>query len=447
MTTAAPVREVNYPGKPYVQTHPDRLAVIARLFGHETQDVASCRMLEIGCGDGTNLIGMASTLPSAEFVGVDLSASSIECGKQLARQAGVKNITLLAMDLCEFAEGEFDYIVAHGVYSWVPVPVRDALLRVCSQRLAKNGVAMISYAAYPGGFIEQLVRAPMRFHARGIADPKEKVDAARSFASTVIQHSRSPALRALYTEELARIPSGDAFFLHDQLGEIYNPSYFTEFVQHAASHGLRYLAEANLGDADLGALGTAGVDLDAVPEVRKFAAGDRIAAEQYLDFLRCRRFRQTILCRDEVSVASEPDASALQGCHAAAPPYLSGEKTGVAALDAAWPGFVPCCQLRANTALLGLFAAGKIDVRTVPPSLDDGSAARPRATALARAQAEAGVPLTNLLHHEVTIEDAFTRKLTTVLDGRRTRVELIKQAGPDIERILKMLANHALLRA
>jgi SAM-dependent methyltransferase len=436
VTTAASVREVAYPGKPYVQTHPDRLAVIARLFGRGTQDVAACRMLEIGCGDGTNLIGMASILPGAEFVGVDLSASSIESGKQLARQAGVKNVTLLAMDLCDFADGEFDYIVAHGVYSWVPVPVRDALLRVCTQRLAKNGVAMISYAAYPGGYIEQLVRAPMRFHARGFDDPKEKFDAARSFASTVMQHSRSPALRALFTEELGRIPPGDAFFLHDQLGEIYNPSYFTEFVEHAASHGLRYLA-----------LGTAGVDLDALPEVRKFAGGDRIAAEQYLDFLRCRRFRQTILCRDDVSVSSAPDSSALQGCHAAAPVYLSGEKTGEPALDAAWPGFVPCCQLRANGALLELFAAGKIDVRTVPPSLDDGSAARPRATALARAQAEAGAPLTNLLHHEVKIEDAFTRKLVTMLDGRRTRAELIKQAGPDIDRILKMLANHALLRA
>ena len=410
-------------------------------------------MLEIGCGDGANLVGMASTLPGAEFVGVDLSVSSIESGKPLARQAGVKNVTLLAMDLCELAEGEFDYgmfdyIVAHGVYSWVPVPVRDALLRVCSERLAKNGVAMISYAAYPGGFIEQLVRAPMLFHARGFADPKEKVCAGRALGETMMKHSRSPALRALYTEEWAKIPASDGFFLYDQLVEAYSPIYFTEFVQHAASHRLRYLAEANLGDADLGALGTAGVDPDALPEVRKFAAGDRIAAEQYLDFLRCRRFRQTILCRDDASVSSGPDASALQGCHAAAPVYLSGEKTGVAALDAAWPGFVPCCQLRANTALLGLFAAGKIDVRTVPPpSLDDGSAARPRATALARTQAEAGVPLTNLLHHEVTIEDAFTRKLITMLDGRRTRVELIKQAGPDIDRILKMLANHALLRS
>jgi len=219
------------------------------------------------------------------------------------------------------------------------------------------------------------------------------------------------------------------------------------------------LGEANLGEADLGLWGTVGVDPAAAQEVRRFAASDRIAAEQYLDFLRCRRFRQTILCRAGRVVLKEPDASALDGCFAAAPPYLSGaggSNTGLAALDAAWPGFVPCAELHADELLLRLFASGRIDVRTVPPLLDGGGAARPRATALARVQAASGKPLTNLLHHAVHIEDEFTRTFLTMLDGRRTRRELVREIArrasgesiaPEIDRILAMLGNHALLRA
>lgn len=448
MTTAVPLSsydQVAYPGKPYLQTHPDRLAVIARLFGFRTHDVAACRMLEIGCGDATNLIGMAALLPGAKFVGIDLSESAIARGQSLARQAGLKNVTLIPMDLSDFSQGHFDYIVAHGLYSWVPAPVRNRLMEVCAQRLRPQGVAMISYAAYPGGFIEQLIRAPMLFHSAQIPNPKQKVDAARSFAQWFVQHAPSGAVGALYREEWGKIAlNRDSFLLHDQLGPHYTPVYFTEFIRHAAQHGLRYLGEANLGEI-------------ADPAARKLAGSDRIAAEQYSDFLRSRRFRQTILCREDASILDEPDASALGGCYASAPCYLADGNANLPALEAAWPSFVPCEELHAGEALLRLFAAGRIDLRTVPPPLDDGRASRPRATALARAQAALHQPVTNLLHHEVTIEDEFTRKLLTMLDGRRTRRELIdelaRRSKPqqdiarEITRILAMLAQHALLLA
>jgi SAM-dependent methyltransferase len=428
MTPVVSDVEIAYPGKPYVQTHPDRLAVIARLFGHAACDVATARVLEIGCGDATNLIGMASTLPDAYFTGVDLSESAIERGADLARHAGIRNVTLRAMDLCDFAEGQFDYIVAHGVYSWVPEPVRQALLRVSSERLAPGGVAMVSYAVYPGGFLEQFIRAPMLFAAASFDTPQEKIAVARKFAQAVAARTQSPAVRALFDEEWKKIPSIDGFFLHDQLGEEYTPVYFAEFIRQAAAHGLHYLGEANLGDADLGAF----------PEARGVGATDRIATEQAVDFLRCRRFRQTILCREEARLT--PTASALDGLYAAAPAYRG--KSGVEALDAAWPGFVACAGLHADDLLLGLYAAGKIELRSAPPPIADKHAPRPRTTALARAQAEMGRPLTNLLHHEVTIEDAPTRQFISKLDGRRTRGEF----GKGGEHLLAMLAGHALLR-
>jgi SAM-dependent methyltransferase len=465
MATAPPhlPETIPYPGKPYLQTHPDRLAVVARLFGVGTSDVSSCRVLEAGCGDGANLIAMAASLPGAEFTGIDLSESSIARGVALARQTGVKNVKLIVMDLCEMnsfeldaSRQDFDYIVAHGVYSWVPQPVRDRLIELCAQRLGENGVAMISYATYPGGLVEQLIRDPMLFHARHFTQEKDKVDAARAFIQMTLKHAPSSALGALYQEEWDKIATNvDGFLLHDQLVEEYQPVYFIDFVRHAAAHGLQYLGEATLGDADLGARGTVGVDPAVAADVRRFAANDRVAAEQYLDFLRCRRFRQTILCRAEATVLKEPDASALRGCYAAAPSYL-GSSTGLPALDAAWPGFVRCEELDADEAVLRLFAAGRIDVRTVPPLLDGGGSTRPRVTALARVQAASGGPITNLLHHQVTIEDELTRTFLTKLDGRRTRREVIEETARhvrlgekvplEIDRILALLGRHALLR-
>jgi SAM-dependent methyltransferase len=413
---------IPYLGKPYAQTHPDRLAVIARLFGHRTHDVATCRMLEIGCGDGTNLIGIASSLPDAHFVGIDLSNSAIAQGRQLARQAGIKNVQLTAIDLCDYKDQAFDYIVAHGVYSWVRAPIRDALIKLCAQSLTASGVAMISYATYPGGFVEQLIRAPMLFRAATFTTPDEKIEAARAFASRVANSVPTPALRDLFKEELAKIPPVDGFLLYDQLVEEYAPVYFTEFTRHAAAHGLKYLAEAG-GDS----------------------VNTEIATEQCLDFLRCRRFRQTILCRESMPLRSRP---ILEDCYAAAPPYLGSLPT-LPALDAAWPGFIPC-----DESMLPFFTAGRIELRTVPPPV--GSTERPRATALARVQADSDKPITNLLHHEVKIEDEFTRKLIAMLDGRRTRHQLIEEvakrsAAPEkvaseLDRILTMLAHHALLR-
>jgi cyclopropane fatty-acyl-phospholipid synthase-like methyltransferase len=74
MTTVYDV--VRYPGHAFPQTHPDRLAALAVLFGLDAPPPAGCRLLEIGCGDGGNLLPMAVGLPHATVVGFDTSARS-----------------------------------------------------------------------------------------------------------------------------------------------------------------------------------------------------------------------------------------------------------------------------------------------------------------------------------------------------------------------------------
>jgi tRNA G46 methylase TrmB len=113
---------VPYPSAPYPQTHPDRLATMATLFGMRPAPVERCRVLELGCNDGSNLIAMAYGLPQSQFVGIDLAERPIAKGKATIEALGLTNLTLHCLDLRHMPSdlGRFDFILAHGVYSWVP---------------------------------------------------------------------------------------------------------------------------------------------------------------------------------------------------------------------------------------------------------------------------------------------------------------------------------------
>jgi len=137
---------VPYNSQPASQTHPDHLAALATLFGLSPAPVEKCRVLELGCGNGANLIPMALTFPGSRFAGVDLAGVPIAAAQALAVELGLENIVFQQLDIMDLDPGfgEFDYIVAHGVYSWVPPAVRDKLMAICRANLAPNGVSLLS---------------------------------------------------------------------------------------------------------------------------------------------------------------------------------------------------------------------------------------------------------------------------------------------------------------
>ena len=121
---------VLYPGAAHTQTHPDHLATLAGLFGMKPAPLDRCRVLEIGCTDGGNLIPMAHGLPDADFTGIDIGTRSLAAGRDCIGALALKNIRLLELDILDVPEdfGAFDYIIAHGIYSWVPAAVREKIL-------------------------------------------------------------------------------------------------------------------------------------------------------------------------------------------------------------------------------------------------------------------------------------------------------------------------------
>jgi SAM-dependent methyltransferase len=173
---------VPYWGHPYRESHPDQLATVARLFGLTTPAVDKARVLELGCASGANLIPAAVSVPGATFLGIDLSLRQIDEGRRTIAALGLANIELVqgSIDTIGAEHGQFDYIICHGVYSWVPRNIQDHILRVCSRNLAAEGIAYVSYNTYPGWFMRGMVRRMMGFHARRFADPATQLEQARA---------------------------------------------------------------------------------------------------------------------------------------------------------------------------------------------------------------------------------------------------------------------------
>lgn len=465
---------LSYDEHPYLsdailQTHPMRLAALAHLHGMDPAPPVSCRVLEIGCGDGGNLLPIADVFPDATFVGVDSAASAIRRGRKAVEELGLSNLTLLESDLRDLDADRYDYIIAHGVYSWVPADVRDALLRVIGERLAENGVAYVSYNLLPGWHVDRISRDLMRFHLQGIEDPNKQIEQGKAFLNLAAQACTDPtSYHAVLEDEIERL-SGfpDWFLLHDHLGEHTTPVYFRDFAAHAASHGLSFLTEA-----DFETTTTFGIRSEVAPTLEPLS-GDRILFQQYLDYLRGGRFRRTLLCRTDAKHAESPQR--LEGLLIAAPiksrPIGSGPavrvdglrgqsirtdqpvvKSVLERIGQSWPRGVAYDELlelggRESAGLiLSLLGNAFLELRFVDPPVRTDVSDRPLATRVARRQARESTHVTSAFHRGILIDDERRRRLIQQLDGDRTLEDLTSQFacdGVDVERIASFLRTFA----
>jgi len=478
---------IAYAARSHAASHPDHLATLATLFGLAPPPVASCRVLEFGCNDGANLLPIAAALPAGEFVGCDVSARAIDAARRAVAELGLTNVTLLQQDLRELpAElGAFDYMIAHGIYSWVPAPVRDALLRLAAQRLTPNGVLFVSYNVYPGCHVRQAAWEMLHFHVDRIADPRARLEAARSLANILAEPGPTQnQIDAMLRNELKRLAEqSDSALFHDDLAEPNEPLYFHEFVAHAERHGLKFVAEAKLS-----MMTSVGLS----PHVQQLLAGlDRLGREQYLDFARMRRFRQSLLCRGESATGFALARERIATMHASATTPLlraavdgktfGAEGSGDTAMARAmlqWlveiaPRAAAVDEIKARLAnrawsssmahasVEGLLAdacfAGAVQLHVHPPTLAIAAGERPLASPIVRWQAARQEQVTNLRHETMMLKDPAARRLLAVLDGSRTRAELADTvdigasdalaAEHRVDEYVRQFAKHGLLIA
>jgi SAM-dependent methyltransferase len=225
--------EVPYSSFTFPQTRPDRLATLGAFHGLNTASPDKCRVLELGCGDGTNLISFAYILPNSEFVGIDLSATHIEKAEKTAQELGLSNLTFLKEDVMDFSRerfGEFDFIIAHGLFSWVPDFVREKVLQIYAECLTEDGVGYISYNAYPGCHIRQMIWHMMQFHTEKIEDPMAKVNHGVNFLNFLVAASPTDSLyQTMIKTELSQFAERTAEnIFHDDFASLNQPFYFHE---------------------------------------------------------------------------------------------------------------------------------------------------------------------------------------------------------------------------
>ena len=316
--------EVPYESRPFPQTHPGRSAALARLFGLAPPNVATARILELGCASGGNLIPLASAFPQASFLGVDLSPLQIASGRARIAELGLTNVTLANQSIMELSEahGAFDYIVCHGVYSWVPAPVREAILRVAAERLTPAGVAYVSYNVHPGWRLRGVLREAMLFHIEGETIPAQRVSKARAFLNHLAEITDGGTAYGQMLRAEARAIAGQAdyYILHDYLEYTNEPCYVGDFLERAKSAGLSYLTDANLNVTIAESFGPEKGSL-----LRELSGNRLDRMEQYIDFLTGRTFRQSLLVRatQEHAIVRMLDPGRLAGLNVTAKVHLS----------------------------------------------------------------------------------------------------------------------------
>ncbi len=460
-----------YDNFPFEDTHPDWLGFVGSLFGLDAAPATRCRVLEIGCGLGGNLIGIAALLPDSEFVGVDLAAAQIERARADAAAVGLRNVRFEAMDVRALPDhwGPFDYVVCHGVYSWVSAEVQHSILAALARHLTPTGLAFISFNTLPGWHARGMLRDMVRRAVKPGPPAQMAADARRFFKFLRTHAPENSGLPTWMKAELALFePLSDRYLYFEYLVEENNPLYFQDFAADLAAHGLGYL-----GDAELAAMNPERYGAAAAEAVDAWTA-DQLEVEQLNDYLGGRYFRRALVCRAGLPLARQLDPDRLKGAwvsswftpnvDAAQVPLAGGVaatftgsdgyalstadpvlKAALLALHAAQPAALWTHEIEAETAqrlgieldaalaervrslLFDLLMHGRLLAGRWQRPIAHTVPARPMAAAVARAQcarADFDFAVTTLRHDSRGI-DKLDRALLLGMDGTRDREGLV----------------------
>lgn len=470
---------LQYENLPFWMAHPDWLHTLGVLSGIASRPVDTCRVLEIGCARGGHLIPLASLLPGAEFVGIDLAPSQIDAAREFASQLQLTNVRFEAMDVRDVpAEwGAFDYIICHGVYSWVPEDARRAILDVCARHLDEHGIAYVSYNTYPGWHARGMLRSMFALEVPP-GDPRARIDSARSFMELLGE--RVPDTLPLKTwldSELTLLSRlSDRYLYFEHLVDDNVPCYFSDFVKAANDVGLDYVTDAEILSIVPEQLGEAGARIVRERARNADQQAAHVESQQLLDLLTLRHFRRSLLVRRgspvsydfdpdrftsvivanlavnddgdveldlddgiEVSIGDDGNFQVTSGDPVAVLAPWHVARAGRHGLPVAELIDLIANQVGSDCADRVLawvrdgFLEGRLLVGTWKRPFAEELPDRPVGFVVARAQAaQPSSVVTNLRHEEVTLDD-LERSLLVAMDGTRDRLGLTAAARRDID--------------
>jgi SAM-dependent methyltransferase len=461
---------VPYPAYSFPVTHIGRLGAIGRIFGLQTAAPEHARVLELGCSSGLNTLAMAQLFPEAEFVAVDYSARQIQDAETALASTGLSNVRFIQADISALGEdlGKFDYIIIHGIYSWVPDNVKDAIFRISRDNLKPEGVAYISYNVLPGWRMRGALRDMMLMHTASIKETPAKVAQGKALIKFLAESCSDESPYGKYLrQELELLKSvDDGYIAHEFFEDENDALYFHDFLKAVASAELQYLGDAEPSTMILDNLPKAAAD------TLKSLNLNLLATEQYMDFVRNRMFRSSLLCHQGLVLSRNVDPKNLESLYVSSlvalkQPYVEGQPailvgSGGGELNVAEPvtahifsrvaalrgASKPVSEIVEETAnafaerfadkdpaavradLSRLLIQGyfkKMVDFTIGPSSCRAAAApleQPEALPLARLQASRGQRVSSP-RLEMLNTDPFVGKFITFCDGTRDRTALI----------------------
>jgi SAM-dependent methyltransferase len=472
--TATIYDEVIYPNRPMAGVTPARLAVIPALFGLDHAPPERCRVLEIAGGDGGHIIPLAALYPDAEFFGFDLAATRIEAGRRTIEALGLTNARLETIDILEAGDlGEFDYVIAHGIHTWVPLHVQEALMALIGRVLSPRGVAMVSFDCLPGCSRRRDLRDMMMIRLEGITEPRARLGEALRFLRLLVDSYDEDSVHeaSLRKEALGMLEREPQVLFHDELSDAWNPVTFTGFVEQARRHGLQYL-----GEVEPGRLQAAVPNKDSARALIEGIVPSDPALQQYADFFDLSPFRRTLLRRGGEMLDRRFDAERVRGLYVSSElrpdpeaPHMYGTPSGssievrdprlielLERMQQAWPAAIPVDGIDESLLprLLRLHLTEMALLQVGPSPFVAELSERPRVPAFARLQAAEGArEITTLTHKTFHVGDELGLYFITLLDGTRGPAELAAamagKTGAPVEAVAQQLEGHlgGLLRA
>jgi len=297
--------ELLYKSNPFNYTVPALLEANGKLYGLTPKDSRKARVLELGSSFGGNIITQALYNPEAEYVGIDLTAEQVRKGNEIIEKIGLTNIKLIEKNILDVNEdfGKFDYIIVHGVFSWVPENVKDKIIKICNENLNEEGIAYISYNTYPGWkepdkIREMMIYANKYFPEISLGDKNQR---GKAFISIVaeqmklyedIVEKKGDFIKQI--EELLEMQ--DYYVAHEYLESFNHPLYLNEFVDLIKKENLQYVSDVALR---LSIIST--YNKDTVNKLQQLSQGDHVIKEQCLDFILDTKFRRSLICKNSQS--------------------------------------------------------------------------------------------------------------------------------------------------
>lgn len=293
--------ELVYKSNPFSYATARKVEAYATLYGLNPTDSRKARILELGSSFGGNILTQALYNPDNYYVGVDLSEEQVNIGKKFIEQLGLKNIELHQKDILEIDEdfGKFDYVISHGVFSWVPDVVKEKMIWICNHNLNENGVAYLSYNTLPGWKEGEKIREMMLYVNKYFPEKEqgEKVRRGKVFMEIIAEQMKlypNISERKKNFIELAEsiIKMDDYYIGHEHLEVFNDPMYLYQFVEMLEKEDLQYITDIDLR------LSYSGIYRNETKEkIQQLSLGDNVIKEQVLDYLLDTQFRKSVICK------------------------------------------------------------------------------------------------------------------------------------------------------